>query len=89
MLRGYRYQFLILIITIEEVVLLNMGVADRCLVGERIVTDFNPRSFKGYQRRKSFIWVGHICSLLHVGRWRYYLLVIHLLLFREVHVDYV
>ena len=28
---------------------------------------WNPRSFKGYQRRKSFVWAGHTCSVLHWG----------------------
>ena len=67
-----------------------MGVADRCLVSERAVMYWNQRSFKGYQRRKSLIWAGHTCLVLHWGgHWRCYLLVIHLLLFREVHVHYV
>ena len=51
---------------LENDVLLNLGVADRFLVSERTVMYWNPRSFMGYQRRKSFTWAGHRPSLFNV-----------------------
>ena len=56
-------------------VLSNLGVADRCLVSERIVIYGNPRSFKGYQRRKSFSAVCRSCHyhIRDLRRIRHYL----------------
>ena len=67
-----------------------MGVTDRCLVSERTVMYWNPRSFKGYQRRKSFMWA-YLFNVTLGGDTgdTTCLIVIHLLLFREVHVHYV
>ena len=45
---------------LEEDVLLNMGVADGCLVSERTVV-LKSEKFQGLSRRKSFIWPGHTC----------------------------